>query len=238
MADRFYGYQYGTSPRKLNTEYMPYRKRYPVEEEPVTTSTRNRSKNARKSSTVGANKKNTRTNKPSRVEGEIQERKVPEYARKQVVNNKNKVQRASKTIEKDDVQEIAQDNKKAKIDVKKRLRIVMFLVAGFSVLFAISYQNSLISESFNRKEQLKKEMEALSKTNQQLEVSIENNLNLNNIEKAAKERIGMQKLSNSQKIYVNLPKEDYVAPAAEQIVMEDDMNFFQKLLNGFTKSLR
>ncbi len=238
MADRFYGYQYGTSPRKLNTEYTPYRKRYPVEEEPVTTSTRNRSKNTKKSSTVGADKKNTRTNNQRRVEGEIQEKRVPEYARKQVVNNKNKVQRSSRTIVEDDVQEMAQDNKKVKIDLKKRLKIVMFLVAGFSVLFAISYQNSLISESFNRKEQLKKEMEALSKTNQQLEVSIENNLNLNNIEQAAKEKIGMQKLSNNQKIYVNLPKEDYVAPAAEQIVMEDEMNFFQKLLNGFTKSIR
>ena len=114
----------------------------------------------------------------------------------------------------------------------------MFLIAGFSVLFAISYQNSLINESFNKKEQLKKEMEALSKTNQQIEVSIENNLNLNHIEQAAKEQIGMQKLNNSQKIYVNLPKEDYVAPATEQVVIEDDTNFFEKLINGFTKSVK
>ena len=31
----------------------------------------------------------------------------------------------------------------------------------------------------------------------------------------------MQKLSNNQKIYVNLPKQDYVAPAAEQVIIED-----------------
>ena len=42
-------------------------------------------------------------------------------------------------------------------------------------------------------------MEALSKTNQQLAVSIENSLNLNNIEQVAKEKIGMQKLNNNQK---------------------------------------
>ena len=204
MADRFYGYQYDTSPRKLNTEYMPYRKRYPVEEEPVTTSTRNRSKNT-------------------------------EYARRQVVNNKNKAQRSSRTIAENNVQEKVQDSKKVKIDVKKRLKIVMFLVAGFSVLFAISYQNSLISESFNRKEQYKKEMEALNKTNQQIEVSIENNLNLNNVEQVAKEKIGMKKLGNDQKIYVSLPKEDYVAPAAEQVVIEENLNFFEKIIRNFSK---
>ena len=120
-----------------------------------------------------------------------------------------------------------------KANVKARLKIVMFLVAGFSVLFAISYQNSLISESFNRKEQYRKEMEALSKTNQQIEVSIENNLNLNTIEQTAKEQIGMQKLNNNQKIYVNLPKQDYVAPASEQVVIEENQNFFQKLFSKF-----
>lgn len=238
MADRFYGYQYGTNPRKLNTEYTPYRKRYPAEEEPVTTTNRSRSKNTKKSSTVGANKRNARTNKSNKIEREIQERKVPEYAKKQVANKNNVVKGNSRIADETNTLENEQDNIKTKVNVKKRLKIVMFLIAGFSVLFAISYQNSLISESFNKKEQLKKEMEALSKTNQQLEVSIENNLNLNNIEQAAKEKLGMQKLNNDQKIYVNLPKEDYVAPAAEQIVIDDEMNFFQKLLNGFTKSLR
>ena len=48
----------------------------------------------------------------------------------------------------------------------------------------------------------------------------------------------MQKLNNNQKIYVNLPKEDYVAPATEQIVIEEDSNFFQKLIKGFTKSVK
>lgn len=210
MADRFYGYQYDTSPRKLNTDYNPYAKRYPKQEEPVITSDRNRSTKAKRNENVGTrNTRVNKANKSTRANTQTQEKMVPENRKKQVT----------------------------KVDIKKRLKIVMFLIAGFSVLFAISYQNSLISESFNRKEQYKKEMEALSKTNQQLEVSIENNLNLNNIEQAAKDRLGMQKLSNNQKIYVSLPKEDYIAPAAEQIVIEDDLNFFQKLIKGFTKSV-
>ncbi len=217
MADRFYGYQYDTNPRKLNTQYTPYRNRYPQKEEPVKTTNNNRRK--------------TR-NTPER-----QTKNVPEYGRKQVVNKKNiarkNTQANNDVYSNNDVQENAQNVKKSKVNAKARLKIVLFLVAGFSVLFAISYQNSLISESFNRKEQYKKEMEALSKTNQQIEVGIENNLNLNSIEQAAKEKIGMQKLNNSQKIYVSLPKQDYVAPASEQIVMEEDTNFIQKIVNFF-----
>ena len=217
MADRFYGYQYDTNPRKLNTQYTPYRNRYPQKEEPVKTTNNNRRK--------------TR-NTPER-----QTKNVPEYGRKQVVN-KNNIARKNTQVNNDvysnnNVQENVQSVKKSKVNAKARLKIVLFLVAGFSVLFAISYQNSLISESFNRKEQYKKEMEALSKTNQQIEVGIENNLNLNSIEQAAKEKIGMQKLNNSQKIYVSLPKQDYVAPASEQIVIEEDTNFIQKIVNFF-----
>ena len=45
----------------------------------------------------------------------------------------------------------------------------------------------------------------------------------------------MQKLSNDQKIYVSLPKQDYVAPASEQIVIEEEQNLFQKIFNFFVK---
>ncbi len=237
MADRFYGYQYGTTPRKLNPESFPYRKRYPQKEEPVKATNRNTSKN-----TNGNVSRERRINNKNAKNNEIPEKRVPEYKKKQVEITRKTVQKnnsANKVVSNEEVStEDIQNNKENKISVKSRVKIIMFIFAGFSILFAISYQNSLISESFNRKEQYKKEMEALSKTNQQIEVSIENNLNLNNIEQVAKEKLGMQKLSNDQKIYVSLPKVDYVAPAAEQIVMEENLNFFQKLVRGFTKTIK
>ena len=237
MADRFYGYQYGTTPRKLNPESFPYRKRYPQKEEPVKATNRNTSKN-----TNGNVSRERRINNKNAKNKEIPEKRVPEYKKKQVEITSKTVQKnnsANKVVSNEEVStEDIQNNKENKISVKSRVKIIMFIFAGFSILFAISYQNSLISESFNRKEQYKKEMEALSKTNQQIEVSIENNLNLNNIEQVAKEKLGMQKLSNDQKIYVSLPKVDYVAPAAEQIVMEENLNFFQKLVRGFTKTIK
>lgn len=219
MADRFYGYQYDTSPRKLNTQYVPYRNRYPSRNEPVNTTNKNHQ--------IKRNNNSYKT----------QERIRPEYGKKQVsgkskasnrgVQRNNDVRFDSSTFEG------TKNTKELKNNIKARLKIVLFLFAGFSVLFVISYQNALISESFNKKEQYRKEMEALSKTNQQIEVSIEHNLNLNNIEQVAKEKIGMQKLSNGQKIYVNLPKQDYVAPASEQIIIDEDTNFFQKIINWF-----
>ncbi len=235
MADRFYGYQYDTTPRKLNSDYAPYKKGYPKKDEPVTTN-RSRSKNKRKK-TIGA--EDIKSKKRDTLQNNAQKKQVPKNVGKQVGIKQNKEQvdvpKTNAGNQKKNTEDSTQKVKSTKESVKAKLKIVAFLVTGFSVLFAISYQNSLISESFNKKEQYKKEMEALRKTNQQIEVSIENNLNLNYIEQAAKDRLGMQKLNNEQKIYVSLPKEDYVAPAAEQIVIEDNMSFFERLFKNIWK---
>ena len=78
---------------------------------------------------------------------------------------------------------------------------------------------------------LQQELASLQKENEQTKVSIENGLNLNNIEKLAKEKLGMQKLTNKQTVYVSLPKKDYVESASEQVVIEDNKNWFEKLVD-------
>ena len=108
--------------------------------------------------------------------------------------------------------------------------MVSYVLLGFVILLAISYRNSLITESFNKKEQLKSDLAVIEKENQQLEVNIQNSLNLSNIEKAAKENSGMKKLDATQKHYVNLPKKDYVEPASEQIIIEEEKNWFEKII--------
>lgn len=132
---------------------------------------------------------------------------------------------------------ILENGPKAKKSIKPRVKLLFLVALGFSVLFTISYRNSVISESFSRKENLKSEVSSVQKTNEQLQVSIENSLNLNNVEQEAKERVGMQKLSNNQKVYVNLEKRDYVESATEEVIMEEEGNFFEKLIKGFTKSI-
>ena len=127
---------------------------------------------------------------------------------------------------------------KQKKNKKNKVKAVFYVTIGFIILFTISYRNSLITENFNEKEKLKRELNSLKKTNEQLQVGIENALNLNTIEQEAKERSGMQKLANNQKVYVNLEKRDYVQSATEEIVVEDNTNWFKKLIDGFTKSIK
>lgn len=117
---------------------------------------------------------------------------------------------------------------------KVRQRQLTLVVAGiFLLLVTISYRNSQINEKFNEVQDLKQQLASLEKENEQLEVSIENSLNTNNIEKLAKEQLGMQKLTNKQTVNVILPKKDYVEPSKEEITIEDDENenWFQKLLD-------
>ena len=40
----------------------------------------------------------------------------------------------------------------------------------------------------------------------------------------------MKKLDATQKHYVNLPKKDYVEPASEQIIIEEEKNWFEKII--------
>ena len=122
MADRFYGYQYDTTPRKLNPDYAPYRKRYSQKDEPVTTS-RDRSKNKKKN-TVGAEK--TESKKTNKVQSRVQKKEVPEYRRKQVKKNREKVSvtNSSKQVKpKKSVQNYAQSNGKTiKVNIKTKVR--------------------------------------------------------------------------------------------------------------------
>ncbi len=129
-------------------------------------------------------------------------------------------------------------NNKQKKKQKNKAKAVFYVTIGFIILFTISYRNSMINESFNEKESLKKELNSLKKTNEQLQVGIENSLNLNTIEQEAKERSGMQKLTNSQKVYVNLEKKDYVQSATEEVIIEDNTSWFQKIIQGFTKTIK
>ena len=131
------------------------------------------------------------------------------------------------------------NKKKAKLKVrlKPKAKVVFAIAFGFAVLFAISYQNSLITESFNKKEELKKNLATIEKENEQLKVNIENSLNLTNIEQLAKERLGMQKLDNSQKVYIHLDKKDYVQSATEEVMIEQEKTWWEKILDILTQNI-
>ena len=173
---RFSGYQYETSPRKLQPEYEP--------------------------------KKNPYKKKKSSV------------SKKQTTNKKVSKKPVSK--------------KKNKYNYKP----VAYIMLAFAMLFTISYRNSLINEKYNEKESIKSQVSAVQKENEQLKVSIENSLNLSSVAKAAEDKLGMQKLDNNQKIYLDLKKKDYVEPASEEVIINDNMSWFDRLLEKLTQIIK
>ena len=114
--------------------------------------------------------------------------------------------------------------------MNKKIKCIIYLIIGFVILFAISYRNSQINESFAQLKETQAQYELLQKENEQLEVSIENNLNLTDLEQIAKEQLGMQKATSSQTKYVALPKKDYVEAATEEIKIENTQNIFEKII--------
>ena len=125
-----------------------------------------------------------------------------------------------------------QEVKMTKEQIKRKKNIALIVVAIFVVLLTVSYRNSQINEKFSQVQKLKKELSSIQKENEQLKVNIENSLNLNNVEKIAKEKLGMQKLTNRQTLYVSLPKRDYVEAATEEVKKEEDKNWFQKMVDS------
>lgn len=133
---------------------------------------------------------------------------------------------------------INEEQKKAAIKMEKRMQLknVALIVAIFLILLTISYRSSLINERFNEIQTQKNNLSAIEKTNGQLEVSIESSLNLSNIEESAKEKLGMQKLDNSQKVYVALDKKDYVEVIEDDIETEEkEEPWYKKIINKFIK---
>ena len=124
-----------------------------------------------------------------------------------------------------------------KLEKKKHQKNVALVVAIFLILLAISYRNSLINEKFNEIQNKKTELSSIEKTNGQLQVSIEESVNLSSIEQAAKDRLGMKKPDNDQKVYVELEKKDYVETATEEIKEDtkDSTKWYEKILDKIFK---
>ena len=155
------GYQYETSPRKLEPEYIPQKKR----------------------------------KKPTAVKTKAKQNKA-----------------------------------ELKKEKRKKIKQTLMVFALLVVLVTISYRNSIINERFSKVQSLKTQLAEIQKENEQLEVNIENSLNLNNIEQVAKEKLGMQKLTNRQTVYVELPKKDYVKSANEEVVIKEEPDWFTNLI--------
>lgn len=151
---------------------------------------------------------------PRKLEPDIQRKRQPKTRKIRVVEDLPK-----------------QDVKISKQQKKTQIKLTFLVIGIFIILVTISYRNSQINEKFNQVQTLKKELSLIQKENEQLKVSIENSVNINTIEKLAKEKLGMQKLTNKQTMYITLPKKDYVESASEEVVMEEEKNWWEQIIN-------
>ena len=159
----------------------------------------------------------------------------PEYDSNKSKKNQYKKKASTSKKKKTSMSKKKQDEiKKHKKEVSKaKFGIFIKSVLLFGILFLVLFRNSEINESFSKIQALKAELTAIQKENDQLEISIQNSLNINNIEKEAKELLGMQKLTNKQTVYINLPKKDYVEYRAEEITIKEEKNIFKSIVSFF-----
>ena len=114
---------------------------------------------------------------------------------------------------------------------KNNSKIVLYIGVIFVILFAISYRNALIAQRYSELKGLKSNLAAIDKENKQLEVNIESKTNLGAIEEKASKELGLKKLDDSQIVYVNLDKEDYIEPSVEEVELPEEENWFEMLIN-------
>ena len=146
----------------------------------------------------------------------------PDYTRKTSQRSKRKPLKVVKELPRQQIQ-ISKEQR------KKQMKTTVTVVGLFLLLLTISCRNSQIDRQFDQIQDQKKQLAALQKENEQLKVSIENSVNISNIEKVAKEELGMQKLSGKQTVYVTLPKKDYVESASEKVVIEKSKTWWEKV---------
>lgn len=164
---------------------------------------------------------------------ETSPRKIqPDYDSEPKKNVKNNVVKEKKDVKQYKTEEKRKAVHKQKISKEEFMKIASictYIFLGFAAVFTISYRNSIINEKFNEKEKLKSELIGIQKQNEQLKVSVENELNLTSIEKIAKESLGMSKLNNNQKVYISLPKTEYVE--TQNYSDKDNSSGIEKIIN-------
>ena len=163
---------------------------------------------------------------PRKYEPEYTPRTTTKKTIKKTTNNKidSKKSDAKKRIEK-------QRTKKVQERKSKTLQVVVVL-AIFGMLLALSYREITIMEMFNQKKSLENQLATIQKENGQIEKNIrqeESKLNWNDIQKIAKEQLGMQAKTA---IAVDLEKTDNVETTC-RLIKEEETNIIEEIIAYF-----
>ena len=163
--------------------------------------------------------------KPKRNTSQSNKTKV-----KTKTNAKPKVNKPEKKVIKNRVKK--QEDVQAKKVLIAKTKVTVFFKCAllFLIVFFMIFMNTRLSESISQIQKLKAQITEIQKENDQLEINIQNSINLNNIEQAAKELLGMQKLNNKQTSYITLSKKDYVEARTEKVIIEEETTWIEGII--------
>ena len=157
---------------------------------------------------------------------------APQYNKPKTKAQPKKVTKKVTKKKEIDKEKKKQEEQKAKNVLIAKTKFSVFIKCAilFAVMFFMIYRNSKLSESFSQIQNLKAQITEIEKENDQIEISIQNSLNLNNIEQAAKELLGMQKLNNKQTSYITLSKKDYDEARTEKVIIEEGTTWIEGII--------
>lgn len=111
--------------------------------------------------------------------------------------------------------------------------VVISIIFTFSMFMAITYRYNIISEKNLTAQKLKSELETTEATLLTSKIAVEQNTNLDYIEAYAKQKLGMQKPTSSQTIYVDTSNITQVVEVNENLsILGNIANKLKDVINS------
>ena len=119
-----------------------------------------------------------------------------------------------------------QKNKK-EINAKTRLSSVAIVVSVFVMALILVYRYNVINEKNLKSQSLSDELSKAEASLVTAQIEVEKNTDLNEVESYAKQKLGMQKPSKNQTIYVDTSK------TSNSIEIQNDKSSLKKISDNF-----
>ena len=107
----------------------------------------------------------------------------------------------------------AAETKKKSAETAGIAKVLLVMCCAFIVLF----RGVMITDRTSNVEKKQAELEALITSNEKLQFEIDRSLDLDHVEKVAKDELGMRRAEKYQTIYLNLEQTDFVEKTAKDL---------------------
>ena len=125
------------------------------------------------------------------------------------------------------------DNK-GKISVKLILTLLFIFLAAMGSAFS----NAVIGDVRNRIGAARRELTSEREANAALRAQITQKYTLDEVERIAKEKLGMNKPDASQIIWIEVPRQSHVVLNDEREAYESDSGFFKRIADYVTDTVK